>query len=178
MDPGLIRLAQTGDVDAFSALITGRIDRMNRTAMAIVGHEADARDAVAETLAAVWRQLPRLRDVDAFDAWSQRILVHACRRALRSRGRTRVREVAIEAASLVPVASGSESPDGVARRQALERAFDRLGADDRALLVLHHLDGRQLTEIAQALEIPVGTAKSRLYHARKALEHALEREDR
>ena len=178
MDPGLIRLAQTGDVDAFTELITGRIGRMTRTAMAIVGHEADARDAVAETLAAVWRELPRLRDVDAFDAWSQRILVHACRRVLRARGRARVREVAIEAASLVPVDVGSESPDGVVRRQALERAFDRLEADDRALLVLHHLDGRPLAEIAGALDIPVGTAKSRLHHARRGLERALAREDR
>jgi RNA polymerase sigma-70 factor (ECF subfamily) len=178
LDPGLVRLAQTGDVDAFTALITGRIGRMTRTAMAIVGHEADARDAVAETLAAVWRELPRLRDVDAFDAWSQRILVHACRRVLRTRGRARVREVAIEVASSVPVAMGSESPDGVVRRQALERAFDRLEADDRALLVLHHLDGRPLAEIAGALDIPVGTAKSRLHHARQALERALAREDR
>lgn len=178
MDPGLIRLAQTGDVDAFTALITGRIGRMTRTAMAIVGHEADARDAVAETLAAVWRELPRLRDVDAFDSWSRRILVHACRRVLRSRGRARVREVAIETASSVPADVAADSPDGVARRQALERAFDRLGANDRALLVLHHLDGRPLAEIARVLDIPVGTAKSRLYHARQALERALAREDR
>src|SRR5258706_11622231 len=69
---------------------------MQRTAMAILGHEADARDAVADALAAIWRELPRLRDPLAFEAWSTRILVHACRRRLRGRGRARVREVAIE----------------------------------------------------------------------------------
>ena len=51
MDPGLIGRAQSGDVDAFTALVAGRIEPMQRTAMAILGHEADARDAAAESLA-------------------------------------------------------------------------------------------------------------------------------
>ena len=151
---------------------------MTRTAMAILGHEADARDAVAETIAAVWRELPRLRDVEAFEAWSQRILVHECRRTLRRRGRARVREVPVEEAAAVAAGAASGLPEGVARRQAIERAFERLDADDRTLLVLHHLDGRSLADLAAVLGIPVGTVKSRLHHARTALERALAREDR
>ena len=178
MDPGLIRRAQDGDVESFTALITGRIAPLTRTAMAILGHEADARDAVAETIATVWRELPRLRNVDAFEAWSQRILVHACRHTLRARGRARVREVGIDAAGAVSSASATDVPGALAGRQALERAFERLDADDRALIVLHHLDGRSVAELAAILEIPVGTAKSRLHHARAALERALAREDR
>ena len=175
MDPALIRRAQDGDVDAFTALIAGRIDQMTRTATAILGHEADARDAVADALASVWRNLPQLRDPLAFEAWSTRILVHACRRSLRRRGRERVREVAIDGRE----ASGTAGPaDAVAGRIALERAFDRLDADARAILVLHHLEGRPLAEIAAALGVPVGTAKSRLHAARGALERALERENR
>lgn len=178
MDPELIRRAQAGDVESFTALITGRIGQLTRTAMAILGHEADARDAVAETIAAVWRELPRLRDVEAFESWSQRILVHACRRTMRARGRARVREVGIEAAANVVEAPASRLPDEVARREAVERAFERLDADDRALLVLHHLDGRTVSDLATVLGIPVGTAKSRLHHARQALERAMAREDR
>lgn len=178
MGPELILRAQAGDAVSFDALITARLPQMTRTAMAILGHEADARDAIAETIAAVWRELPRLRDVDAFDAWSQRILVHACRRRLRARGRARVREVGIEAAASVPGGGETGRPDSVADRQALERAFDRLDADDRTMLVLHHLEGRSLADLAAVLDIPVGTAKSRLHHARKALEQALVREDR
>jgi RNA polymerase sigma factor (sigma-70 family) len=181
LDPALIRRAQTGDVDAFTALVAGRFEPMQRTAMAILGHEADARDAVADALAAIWRELPRLRDPLAFESWSTRILVHACRRRLRGRGRMRVREVAIEAIDT----SGTESAgpgssvgpaEGVADRMALERAFDRLDADARTILVLHHLDGRGLLEVASILGIPVGTAKSRLFAARRALERALDRE--
>jgi len=177
LDPALIRRAQSGDVEAFTALVAGRFEPMQRTAMAILGHEADARDAVADALAAVWRELPRLRDPHAFEAWSTRILVHACRGRLRGRGRSRVRELSIDAAE---AAGGSRSiagpADDVGARIALERAFDQLDADARAILVLHHLDGRGLTEVATLLGIPVGTAKSRLFAARRALERALERE--
>jgi RNA polymerase sigma factor (sigma-70 family) len=181
LDPALIRRAQTGDVDAFTALVAGRFEPMQRTAMAILGHEADARDAVADALAAIWRELPRLRDPLAFEAWSTRILVHACRRRLRGRGRARVREVAIEALDASGAWTGgagsSAGPaEGVGDRMALERAFDRLDADARTILVLHHLDGRGLIEVASILGIPVGTAKSRLFAARRALERALERE--
>jgi len=180
LDPALIRRAQDGDVEAFTALVAGRIDPMTRTAMAILGHEADARDAVADALGSVWRGLPRLRDPLAFEAWSTRILVHACRRSLRRRGRERVHEVAIDARAAPEV--GPDGPrvagpaDLVSGRIALERAFDRLDADARAILVLHHLDGQPLSEIAAVLGVPIGTAKSRLHTARRALERALERE--
>jgi RNA polymerase sigma-70 factor (ECF subfamily) len=177
LDPALIRRAQTGDVDAFTALVAGRFEPMQRTAMAILGHEADARDAVADALAAVWRELPRLREPAAFDAWSMRILVHACRRRLRGRGRARVRELSLDTAAAAGASRTTTGPaNDVAGRIALERAFERLDADARTILVLHHLDGRGLTEVAAVLGIPVGTAKSRLFAARRALERALERE--
>jgi RNA polymerase sigma-70 factor, ECF subfamily len=178
LDLDLIRRAQAGDVESFSTLISGSLDRMTRTSMAILGHDADARDAIADTIANVWRELPRLRDAAAFEAWSQRILVHECRRTLRRRARVRVREVDVAAAAWVPQGPALGLPDGVGRREAIERAFERLDADDRALLVLHHLEGRPVADLAAILDIPIGTAKSRLHHARVALERALAREDR
>jgi RNA polymerase sigma factor (sigma-70 family) len=88
-----------------------------------------------------------------------------------------VREISSE---LVTDDAQPRSPDlagGVVDRRALEEAFDRLTSDDRTILVLHHLDGRPLAEIAAVLEIPVGTAKSRLFAARRALERAIEWEE-
>lgn len=177
MDPGLIRLAQTGDVDAFTTLITVRLPSMSRTAMAILGHEADARDAVQASLAAIWRGLPSLREPERFEAWSTRILVHACRRIARDRRRAGVREVTIDAEVAPAGLPHTEGPgDATIRRITLERALDRLDADERAILVLHHLEGRSLAELAAALGIPVGTAKSRLHAARRNLERAIARE--
>jgi RNA polymerase sigma factor (sigma-70 family) len=177
LDPALIRRAQTGDVEAFTALVAGRFEPMQRTAMAILGHEADARDAVADALAAIWRGLPRLRDPLAFEAWSTRILVHACRRRVRGRGRARVRELSLDLPEAVEAMRTSTAPvSDVDERLALERAFERLDADARSILVLHHLDGRGLDEIAAVLGIPVGTAKSRLFAARRGLERSLARE--
>jgi len=176
LDPDRIRRAQHGDADAFTELIEGRIGAMTRTATAILGHEADARDAVQDALVAAWRQLPHLRDPNAFDAWLTRILVHRCRRGLRHRGVARVREIPAQALAFD---DGPSAPDDLAaaeRRAAIGRAFDRLGIDQRTILVLHHLDGRPLANIDEVLRIPVGTVKSRLHHARIALDRALRRE--
>lgn len=177
LDPGLIRRAQDGDVDAFTTLITTRLMHMSRTAMAILGHEADARDAVQGSLAAIWRALPSLREPDRFDAWSTRILVNACRRVARDRRRTGIHEMAIDSDGRMNLLPYVDDPgDATIRRIALERAFDRLDADQRSLLVLHHLDGLSLIELAATLGIPEGTAKSRLHAARRNLERALARE--
>ena len=91
------------------------------------------------------------------------------------RRQRRVREIAIPAGfdSAGPRETGPESVDGI---DAVARAFDRLGADARALLVLHHLRHEPLAGIAASLGIPVGTVKWRLHAARRALERALEGE--
>jgi RNA polymerase sigma factor (sigma-70 family) len=177
-DSRLVERAQGRDPDAFASLVGPRLDRLTRTARAILGHDADAGDALQDALTRAWQGLPGLRDPDQFDAWLTRILVNACRTSLKRRSRTWVREI-----SLTPDAPGSEDPasrqpgpEGVIDRLALEAAFERLGPDDRTILVLHHLEGRSLDEIAQILAIPVGTAKSRLYAARQSLERALRRQ--
>ncbi len=177
VDPGVLERARSGDASAFDSLVEARVGRMLRTAMAITGNEADARDAVQDALVAAWRGLGALRDPAVFDAWLTRILVNRCRRGLRRVGRARVREVSTE---LVADDAAPRSPDlagGVVERRSLERAFDRLSVDERTILVLHHLDGRAVSEIAAVLEVPVGTAKSRLFGARRSLERALAREE-
>ncbi len=176
-DPERIARARRGDPAAFDALVKERIGPMLRTAMAILGREDEARDAVQDALVSAWRELAALRDPAAFDPWLTRILVNRCRRGLRRIGMQRVREIP---ADLVAVERQPHEPDvagAVLDRRALERAFDRLTVDERTILVLHHLDDRPLASIAEVLRIPVGTAKSRLFAARAALVRALARED-
>ena len=177
MDPEQIARARSGDAAAFEALVEPRVGPMTRTAMAILGSEADARDAVQDALVTAWRELAALRDPQAFDAWLTRILVNRCRRGLRRVAAQRVREIPVDSLALTSHEPGG--PDTAAatfERRALERAFGRLSVDERTLIVLHHLDGRSLADIAVVLKVPVGTAKSRLFAARKSLERALERE--
>ena len=176
VDLGALDRARDGDSSAFDALVEARVGSMLRLAMAITGDEPEARDAVQDALVAAWRQLGSLRDPGAFDAWLTRILVNRCRHGLRRRGVRRLHELPVDAAEAVPASTDTGLDDSVVRRRALERAFDRLSVDERTLLVLHHLEGRPLESIATVLGIPVGTAKSRLFAARRALDRALERE--
>jgi RNA polymerase sigma-70 factor (ECF subfamily) len=173
----LVTRAASGDAEAFATLVEERQHRMTRLALAILGDPTDADDALQDWLVSVWRNLPGLRDAARFEAWSDRILVNACRRILRARARDRLRVATLpeERAESRPVGAADFEAAGV-ERDALERAFETLSAEDRAAVVLHHLDGRSVEEIASRLEVPVGTLKSRLHRARAALRRALEEE--
>ena len=172
-DLALVARARTGDLDAFELIVRARTDAVYRLSLAILGDEADARDATQETFIAAWRQLPRLREADRFDAWLQRIAVNAGRMTLRARGRRRVREIPATQVALASAASGSSNDTDAA---LLDRALARLSFDQRSILALHHLEGRPVAEIAGILGIPDGTVKSRLFAARRALDVALRTE--
>ena len=186
MERELIEQARAGDRAAFEALVRLKVDAVYGTALAILGHEADAQDAVQEAFVAAWRSLAGLRDVDRFEAWFGRIVVNACRMSLRKR--RGVREITVQSARTDGVGSdgdvreraGTDRPlaDIAASADTFDRAFDRLSADERALLVLRHRDELPVADIAARLGIPAGTVKSRLFSARRALERALAREDR
>ena len=176
-DPERIARARNGDASAFEALMEPRVGPMTRTAMAILGREDEARDAVQDALVTAWRELAALRDPAAFDAWLNRILVNRCRRGLRRIGLRRVREVPADAVVAADEPATVDHATAAGDRETLERAFARLSVEDRTLLVLHHLDGRSVESIAAVLGIPSGTAKSRLFAARQALGRALARED-
>ena len=186
MERELIEQARAGDRAAFEALVRLEVDAVYGTALAILGHEADAQDAVQEAFVAAWRSLAGLRDLDRFEAWFGRIVVNACRMSLRRR--RGVREIAVHglADPGSPTSGGPREPAApdrplaelAASADAFDRAFDRLTADERVLLVLRHRDEVSVADIAARLGIPDGTVKSRLFAARRALERALVREDR
>ena len=167
-DRALVALAGAGDTDAFATLLAPRLDRLVRTARAILGNEADARDVTQDACLSAWINLPRLRDDARFDAWLNRTLLNRCRDLMRIRRRSR--EILLDGVDLADLRPSPEA----AATEGVMAAFDRLSLRDRHILVLHHLHDRPLTEVAHELAIPVGTAKSRLHAARRALERALE----
>lgn len=165
----LVERAAAGDVDAFEALVAARLNRVLRTASAILGSEADAHDVVQEAFVATWRNLPKLRDRTRFDPWLNKMVVNRCRDALRRRRRSR--EVALDVASDLRT---EDSMSAVGNMAVLTSAFETLNVDQRHLLVMHHLHRVPLADLAKELGIPLGTTKWRMHAARAALTRALE----
>ena len=165
----LVRLAQRGRTEAFDRLAAARIDRSYRLAVAILRSADDARDAVQGAYIAAWRQLRTLRDPARFDAWLDRIVVNACRMAMRHHRSVRIHDLEIRP---------QQQNEAVADAEILRAAFKRLTVDQRAILVLHHVEDRSIEEIAAVLDKPAGTVKWRLHAARNALRRALEEESR
>ena len=170
MDGQLVERARAGDADAFDQLVRERLDAVYRLALGILGEAADARDATQEAFVSAWQKLPTLRDATKFDAWLDQVTVNACRMAIR-RKKT-VREVRLIPEADFPATDRSAAVTQ-AKAVAFDEAFEQLTVDQRALLLDHHLDGRSVEEISGRLGVPVGTVKSRLHTARKALESAL-----
>ena len=179
-DGVLVGRAMRGDHEAFDRLIRPRLDRQIRFAMSLLRDESDARDVLQETCLRAWRELPRLRDPSRFDSWMNQILVNVARTHLKRRQRVHVREMPPQE---IERADGrQETMDGgsadFSESDMIRRAFARLDADKRTLLILRHVEGRSVLEIARLLRVPKGTAKWRLHAARSDLERALEVEDR
>jgi RNA polymerase sigma-70 factor (ECF subfamily) len=170
MDFDLVERAQRGDKGAYALLAGAIADRFLAVARRILRDQDLAEDATQQALLAIWQNLPQLRDPGRFEAWSYRLLVHACYAEGRKERRW------MPNLRLLPdeEASASDDLSSVVDREQLERGFRRLSIDHRAVVVLYHYLDQPLDEIARILEIPVGTAHSRLHHAMRALRAALE----
>jgi len=170
MERELVDRARRGDHDAFTRLVDGSVDRLYTVAELIL-HDADrAQDAVQEALVSAWRDLPALRDTGAWDAWLYRLTVWSCYRHARRDRRRAVVETQV-ASDATDVTVDIASP--IAQRDWLERELGGLPVDQRAVLVLHFYLGCPISEVADILRVPTGTAKSRLNRGLGALRHAL-----
>ena len=161
----LVEQAGQGDHDAFAVLLDASIARLDAAARLILRDHELARDAVQEAAIRAWRDLPRLRDPDRFEAWLYRLTVNACLDLARRRRR---RPIEVELTILDdPVINDAST--GVADRDLLDRALRRLEPVQRAVIVMHHYLGMPLPEVAETLHIPLGTAKSRLSRSLAAI---------
>ena len=173
MDRELVVQAQRGDRDAFAVIAAATVDRLYAIARVTLRDADQAEDAVQETLVRCWRDLPGLRDPDRFEAWQRRMLMHAITDEFR-RGRRYEAKVRI----LHAEPQTDDAASALADRDELDRGFRRLTPEHRAILVLRHYQGLSVPEVADALGIAEGTAKSRLHYAMEALRAALEADAR
>jgi RNA polymerase sigma-70 factor (ECF subfamily) len=170
MDRDLVERARSGDQEAFASLVHQASDTLFGVARRILRDPELAEDVLQDALVTIWRKLPHLREVDRFDGWAFRILVHACYAAA-PRNRQWASTVRV-----VPLGRADSTDDfkSIADRDELERAFRGLPLDQRAVFVLHHHVGLPLVAVAETLGIPDGTARSRLHYATRALRAAFD----
>jgi RNA polymerase sigma-70 factor (ECF subfamily) len=171
---GLLIVTQQDAVESVSAeyvrAARAKADDGYRLAGYLLGDADEAQDAVQEALIKAWRSWSSLRDPERFGAWFDRILVNVCRDRMR-RHRT-LRMVELDAADEV------ESADPF-RRMLVEdevaAAVARLSDDHRIVIVLRFWQDLALEQVADRLDLPLGTVKSRLHYALKALGMELRR---
>ena len=165
----------SGDPAAFNELAQRQIGRLYGIAKLIVRDPDRAADVTQDALVAAWRDLSALREADRFEAWLHRVLVRTCHREARRERRQRTAEVRELPLDNTP---GLDELPQVANRDELERGFRRLSVDERAIIVLHHVEGLALAEVADVMGLPLGTVKSRLHRSLQTMRAALESDAR
>lgn len=174
MDPDLVARAKRGDEQAFASIVEAVSGRFLSVAHRILHDSQLAEDATQQALVKMWRHLPNLRDVGLFEAWSYRLLVRACysevKRHRRWRSDLSLRETELS--------TSLDGLDSVLIRDHLEQGLRRISIEHRAVLVLRHFLDLPVDQIAEVLDIPAGTVKSRLHRAREELRGALEADAR
>jgi RNA polymerase sigma-70 factor (ECF subfamily) len=170
----LVLRAQRGDAEAFDSLARLVGARCLATARRIVRDGDVAEDAVQAALITAWTELGALRDPSRFQSWLHRILTHACYAEARRRRRW------YEGGRTLPMEHMSDHDAYVAvdDRDLLERAFRRLTVQQRAVLVFRHYLGMPIADVAARAGLPVGTAKSCLHHAKRALRASIDADAR
>jgi RNA polymerase sigma-70 factor, ECF subfamily len=173
-DDLLVRRAANGDRGAFTELVRRHERRVYAVAMRMLGREEDALDATQDTLLTVYRKVGQFRGDSAFTTWLHRITINACYDILRTKARQPMLHVAgeddMEREQGPPV---EDHAAAVAGGIDAARALQAVPEDFRAVLILADVHDLPYEEIAEILEIPVGTVKSRVYRGRVALARAM-----
>jgi RNA polymerase sigma-70 factor (ECF subfamily) len=156
--------ALEGPAVAYVRAARAKADDAYRLAGYLLGNATEAQDAVQDALVKAWRNWPSLRQHESFGPWFDRIVVNVCRDRMR-RHRT-LRMVDLEAADEV------ESADTFAVMLEGDRvgcAVARLRPDHRIVIALRFWRDMSLEQVAETLDLPLGTVKSRLHYALRAL---------
>lgn len=167
-----------GDERAFELLVRMYMKRAYHTALGLVGNREDALDLSQEAFVRAHKARARFDPQYDFYPWFYKILRNLCYRFLKKRKRRA--EIGLEEMMEIgrePV-DGRPDPGSLSERKSeadvIRRALSRLKPEFREILILKHFEDLSYKEIAEAVEIPIGTVMSRLYHARRALRQALE----
>ena len=185
-DADLIAACREGRTEAFGTLVERYQDRAYNLAYRLTGSRDDASEAVQEAFLKAYRGIHNFRGDSAFYSWLFRITVNVVRSRLRFQA-VRPKEVRLETAErsdeygtdravsgmAADVEDPAETASRVERQRFVEDALRRMDPEQRMIIVLRDLEGHDYARIADLLECPRGTVKSRVHRARMALKKAL-----
>mgnify|MGYP001438189280 CR=1 FL=1 len=181
VDQELVKRVQAGDKRAFDLLVLKYQNRLVKLITRYVRDPTEALDVAQETFIKAYRALPNFRNESSFYTWLYRIGVNTAKNHLVAQGR-RPPESDIDAQDAEQYDFESrlkdqETPEGIAERDEVERtifdAIDALPEDLRTAITLREFEGLSYEEIAQAMDCPVGTVRSRIFRARDAIDKKL-----
>lgn len=173
----LVKRVQKGDKGAFDLLVLKYEHKIVNLVMRYVRDPEQALDISQEAFIKAYRALPRFRGESAFYTWLYRIAVNTAKNYLAAQ-RRRPTDVELdlqdsEQYNLHAKLKETDTPEGVTLslelQKTLERAIDSLPDDLRTAIILRELDGMSYEEIAQTMDCPVGTVRSRIFRARDAI---------
>lgn len=180
----LISKAKSGDQDAFGQLVLDHQNKVYTLAVRFVGDREDAADLAQEAFLKAWRSLSTFQGESSFATWMHRLTTNVCLDWLRKQSRRQNISVAVslddEEANWTEPADSRQDPqerlEQTERKQALTQAMQELTEQHRRLLLMREVSGLSYQEIADALEVDLGTVKSRIARARMQLRKILLRD--
>ena len=170
-DSELLRRVAEGDHAAFTKLMSEHEDRVFSVTYRVLGDRDKALDATQETFLTVFRKASQFKGDSQFGTWVYRIAVNTCYDMLRKQKRRKTDSLPEHHDPADPGALEEVESAGV--RPELQRALSDLPEEFRAAVVLSDIEGLSMADVADALDIPVGTVKSRVFRGRRALAEML-----
>lgn len=178
-DEELVARSQTGDTESFNQLVRRWERPIYALAYRTLGREEDARDVTQETFLRAFRALPRFKGEAKFSSWLYRIALNLCRDWMRKDRRTPVVAVpdGVEIEQLMTERPETPSVEDLAARAELSRtvaaAMETLPAEQRTAIILKEYDGLTFQEIADLMNCPLSTVKTRVYQGLNLLRKRL-----
>jgi RNA polymerase sigma-70 factor (ECF subfamily) len=177
-DEVIVERALTGDAEAFGEIVRRWERRIFALTYGMLGREEDARDATQETFLAAFRNLRGFRGEAKVSSWLHRIAVNQCisrQRRAKVRSESALEDDAVESFALPFSHSPAHVAEGRQETLAVRRAINSLPIELRQVVVMKEFEELTFREIADALDLPLSTVKSRLYTAMKQLQMRLQK---